>query len=103
MFGKRNSDRNTGSFAQTALHSNRSVMLIDGPLHEAESEAGAIRSIGSGGVSTIETFKDVGKGLGGNTDAVVTHFENRILGTVGDANLHVAAGWCEFDGVVDNV
>ena len=78
-------------------------MLVDGPFHKAQAEAGAISPVRARGVCAIEAFEDMGKSFGWDTDSIVLDFQSGISRVAGDANLYISAGWSELDRVVHQV
>ena len=57
-------------------------MLIHSPLHEAETEAGAVIAICAGRVCTIEPFEDVGDSVIRDADTVILYLERSVVGVL---------------------
>src|SRR5438105_8322983 len=98
-----NLDDEPGSAARRAVDLNRSVMLIDGPLDETQTEAGAIGAVCPRWVGAIEAFEDVRDGFRCDSDSVIGDFEDCAVSITRHAHRYVSAGAREFDGIVGEI
>ena len=71
-----NLDDEPGSATRRAVDLKRSVMLIDRPLDETQTEACAIGAICPRWVRAIEAFEDVGDGFRCDSDSVIGDFKD---------------------------
>src|SRR5688500_3866756 len=71
--------------------------------NDGEPKAGATELARAGCINPEETVESVRQGGGGNTNAVVGHFQHRSAAARGNRNLDGTAGRRVFNGIIEQV
>src|SRR5512133_940642 len=85
-----------------ARDGNLSVMLIDDPFHETESQADAVDAGGPRRIGAKESIEDMRQRIRGYAGAAVLYRQLRHV-VLGDFHSYVSIGRREFDRVVKEI